>query len=338
LSQPLIQLVDVHKTHVSPSGDVAAIRGLDLNVAGGEIFGVIGESGAGKSTLIRLINLLERPTSGQVLIEGEDATALPPAALRALRRRVGMIFQHFNLLSSRTVAQNVALPLKLEGRLGRAEIGARVDALLARVGLEGQAERYPAQLSGGQKQRVGIARALACGPKILLCDEATSALDPQTTRQVLNLLAELNRELGLTIVLITHEMEVVRQVCGRVAILEQGRIVEQGKVIETFLHPTHEATRRLLAERGDEVEEASLAAPPGARLFRLTYHGAAVQAPLLGRIARETGVDYAILSGRVARIGEQPYGQLTLAFLGGDVDAALAGFKAAGVGIQELRP
>jgi D-methionine transport system ATP-binding protein len=337
LSQPLIQLIDVHKTYAAGSGAVAAIRGLDMDVGAGEIFGVIGESGAGKSTLIRLINLLERPSAGRVLVEGEDAVALSPPGLRALRRRVGMIFQHFNLLSSKTVAENVALPLKLEGRLDRAQIKVRVAALLDRVGLSGQADRYPAQLSGGQKQRVGIARALACEPKVLLCDEATSALDPQTTQQVLGLLAELNRELGLTIVLITHEMEVVRQVCDRVAILEQGRIVEQGPVIEVFLHPVHPTTRRLLAERGEEEEAAMVAGPPGARVFRLTYHGAAVRAPLLGRIARETGVDYAILSGRVARIGEEPYGQLTLSFLGGDVDAALAGFAAAGVGVQELR-
>jgi D-methionine transport system ATP-binding protein len=260
---------------------------------------------------------------------------MAPPALRALRRRIGMIFQHFNLLNSRTVAQNVALPLKLEGRLSRAEIQARVAALLVRVGLADQADRYPAQLSGGQKQRVGIARALACEPKVLLCDEATSALDPQTTHQVLGLLAELNRELGLTIVLITHEMEVVRQVCHRVAVLEQGRIVEQGPVIDVFLHPVHDAARRLLAERG-EADDAALALAPGARVFRLTYRGSAVRAPLLGRIARETGVDYAILSGRVARIGEEPYGQLTLSFLGGDVDAALAGFAAAGVGVREL--
>ena len=336
MPQPLIQLIDVHKTYATGSGDVVAIRGLDLSVADGEIFGVIGESGAGKSTLIRLINLLERPTAGQVLVDRAEATALAPAELRALRRRVGMIFQHFNLLSSKTVAENVALPLRLEGRLGRAEVAARVAALLDRVGLADQAGRYPAQLSGGQKQRVGIARALACGPRVLLCDEATSALDPQTTHQVLALLAELNRELGLTIVLITHEMEVVRQICHRVAILDQGRIVEQGEVIDVFLHPAHAVTRRLLAERGEDADAVALALAPGARVFRLTYHGAAVQAPLLGRIARETGVDYAILSGRVARIGKQPYGQLTLSFLGGDVDAALAGFAAAGVGIQEL--
>ena len=336
MPQPQIQLIDVHKTYASGSGDVAAIRGLDLSVAAGEIFGVIGESGAGKSTLIRLINLLERPSVGRVLIDAEDATALSPPDLRALRRRVGMIFQHFNLLSSKTVADNVALPLRLEGRLGRAEIQARVAALLERVGLADQARRYPAQLSGGQKQRVGIARALACSPKVLLCDEATSALDPQTTQQVLGLLAELNRELGLTIVLITHEMEVVRQVCHRVAILDQGRIVEQGEVIEVFLHPAHDVTRRLLAERGEDADQAAMAITPGARVFRLTYQGAAVRAPLLGRIARETGVDYAILSGRVSRIGEQPYSQLTLSFLGGDIDAALAGFAAAGVGVQEL--
>jgi D-methionine transport system ATP-binding protein len=304
LPEPQIQLIDVHKTYAAGGGAVAAIRGLDLQVAVGEVFGVIGESGAGKSTLIRLINLLERPTAGRVVVEGEDVTALSPARLRALRRRIGMIFQHFNLLSSRTVAENVALPLRLEGRLGRAEIASRVASLLDRVGLTSQAGRYPAQLSGGQKQRVGIARALACEPKVLLCDEATSALDPQTTQQVLRLLGELNRELGLTIVLITHEMEVIRQACRRVAVLEQGRVVEHGEVLDVFLHPAHEATRRLLAEAGGADDDALVAAPAGSRVFRLTYSGSAVQTPLLGRIARETGIDYAILSGRVARIGE----------------------------------
>lgn len=234
----MIQFQRLHKSYTVDGRQIVALHPLDLRIGPGEVFGIIGHSGAGKSTLIRLINRLEEPTGGRLLIGDEDVTALNSTGLRALRRRVGMIFQHFNLLSSRTVAGNVAFPLELAGT-PRAEIDARVAELLARVGLEQHATKYPAQLSGGQKQRVGIARALATRPQILLCDEATSALDPQTTASVLQLLAQINRELGLTIVLITHEMEVIRRVCDRVAVLDAGKLVETGPVTEVFLHPQH---------------------------------------------------------------------------------------------------
>jgi len=240
----MIRLVDVEKRYAGTGG--AALAGVSLEVVRGEVFGVIGQSGAGKSTLIRLINALERPTAGRVEVDGIDVAGLAPAALRVLRRRIGMIFQNFGLLSSRTVAANVAFPLKLAD-MPRAERDAKVAALLDRVGLTEHADKYPAQLSGGQKQRVGIARALATDPDILLCDEATSALDPETTRQVLALLRDLNRDLGLTIVLITHEMDVVRASCDRVAVLEQGRVVETGAVADIFAAPSHPATRRMLA-------------------------------------------------------------------------------------------
>ena len=240
----MIRLVDVEKRYAGSGG--AALAGVSLEVVRGEVFGVIGQSGAGKSTLIRLINALERPTAGRVEVDGIDVASLAPAALRVLRRRIGMIFQNFGLLSSRTVAANVAFPLKLAD-MPRAERDAKVAALLDRVGLTPYADKYPAQLSGGQKQRVGIARALATDPDILLCDEATSALDPETTRQVLALLRDLNRDLGLTIVLITHEMDVVRASCDRVAVLEQGRVVETGAVTDIFAAPSHPATRRMLA-------------------------------------------------------------------------------------------
>jgi len=240
----MIRLSDVHKHY--PGSGAAALAGVSLSVEPGEIFGVIGQSGAGKSTLIRMINALERPTSGRVEIDGVDIAALDPAGLRAMRRRIGMIFQNFGLLSSRTVAANIAFPLKLAG-LPRPEREARAAELIARVGLSDHAHKYPAQLSGGQKQRVGIARALATGPDILLCDEATSALDPETTRSVLALLRELNRELGLTIVLITHEMTVVRAICDRVAVLEAGLIVETGAVADVFADARHAATRSMLA-------------------------------------------------------------------------------------------
>ncbi len=308
-----------------------ALVDVSLEVAPGEVFGVIGQSGAGKSTLIRLINGIERPSLGRVITDGEDVGALEALALRNLRRRVGMIFQHFNLLSSKTVAANVAFPLKVAGA-PRAEIGPRVAELLDRVGLADQAQKYPAQLSGGQKQRVGIARALATGPKILLCDEATSALDPQTTEQILDLLARLNRDLGLTIVLITHEMEVIRRVCHRVAVLDAGALVESGEVAEVFLHPQHPVTRALVADAAGLVVAKGQGAGP---TLRLTFRGAATYEPILGRIARDTGVDYSILAGRIDRIRDEPYGQLLVSLVGGDVGEARARLIAAGVRVEE---
>nr|WP_272494198.1 methionine ABC transporter ATP-binding protein [Stenotrophomonas mori] len=328
----------MHKTYAVAGREVTALHPLDLTVAAGEVFGIIGHSGAGKSTLIRLINRLEEPSGGRVWVDGQDATALDAEGLRTLRRRIGMIFQHFNLLSARTVAGNVAFPLELAGT-PKAQVQARVAELLHTVGLEAHAGQYPAQLSGGQKQRVGIARALATGPKILLCDEATSALDPQTTASVLALLAKINRELGLTIVLITHEMDVIRRVCDRVAVLDAGRLVESGPVSEVFLHPRHPTTRRFVSE-SEHVDAAELHrgfAAVGGRIVRLTFLGADTYEPLLGHIARQTGVDYNILSGRIDRIKDTPYGQLTVALVGGDQDAAQAAFAGAGVHVEELR-
>ncbi|ELQ3330098.1 TPA: methionine ABC transporter ATP-binding protein, partial [Pseudomonas aeruginosa] len=302
-------------------------------------FGLIGHSGAGKSTLLRLINRLEEPSGGRILVEGEDVTALDAEGLRRFRQRVGMIFQHFNLLSSKTVADNIAMPLRLAGGFSRAEVDARVSELLARVGLSDHARKYPAQLSGGQKQRVGIARALACRPSILLCDEATSALDPQTTASVLQLLAEINRELKLTIVLITHEMDVIRRVCDQVAVMDGGAIVEQGDVADVFLHPQHPTTRRFVfeAERVDEDERHDDFAHVPGLILRLTFRGEATYAPLLGTVARQTGVDYSILSGRIDRIKDTPYGQLTLALVGGDLEAAMSQLNAADVHVEVLR-
>ena len=322
----MISFQSVGKTFARASAP--ALHDVTLQVQAGEVFGVIGQSGAGKSTLIRLINGLERPSVGTVLTDGEDVGALDAGALRALRRRVGMIFQHFNLLSSKTVAENVAYPLKVAG-VPKAQIGPKVAELLARVGLGDQAHKYPAQLSGGQKQRVGIARALANGPKILLCDEATSALDPQTTEQILDLLSELNRELSLTIVLITHEMEVIRRICHRVAVLDAGSVVESGEVAQVFLHPQHAVTRALVADAAG----LGAAATPGA--LRLTFRGQATYEPILGRIARDTGVDYSILAGRIDRIRDEPYGQLLVSLVGGDVAAARARLSAAGVRVEE---
>ncbi|RPY70640.1 methionine ABC transporter ATP-binding protein [Pseudomonas aeruginosa] len=335
----MIEFHDVHKTYRVAGREIPALQPTRLNIQAGQIFGLIGHSGAGKSTLLRLINRLEEPSGGRILVEGEDVTALDAEGLRRFRQRVGMIFQHFNLLSSKTVADNIAMPLRLAGGFSRAEVDARVSELLARVGLSDHARKYPAQLSGGQKQRVGIARALACRPSILLCDEATSALDPQTTASVLQLLAEINRELKLTIVLITHEMDVIRRVCDQVAVMDGGTIVEQGDVADVFLHPQHPTTRRFVfeAERVDEDERHDDFAHVPGLILRLTFRGEATYAPLLGTVARQTGVDYSILSGRIDRIKDTPYGQLTLALVGGDLEAAMSQLNAADVHVEVLR-
>ncbi|MFP8909823.1 methionine ABC transporter ATP-binding protein [Pseudomonas aeruginosa] len=335
----MIEFHDVHKTYRVAGREIPALQPTRLNIQAGQIFGLIGHSGAGKSTLLRLINRLEEPSGGRILVEGEDVTALDAEGLRRFRQRVGMIFQHFNLLSSKTVADNIAMPLRLAGGFSRAEVDARVSELLARVGLSDHARKYPAQLSGGQKQRVGIARALACRPSILLCDEATSALDPQTTASVLQLLAEINRELKLTTVLITHEMDVIRRVCDQVAVMDGGAIVEQGDVADVFLHPQHPTTRRFVfeAERVDEDERHDDFAHVPGLILRLTFRGEATYAPLLGTVARQTGVDYSILSGRIDRIKDTPYGQLTLALVGGDLEAAMSQLNAADVHVEVLR-
>ena len=335
----MIEFHNVHKTYRVAGKDIPALHPTSLRVENGQVFGLIGHSGAGKSTLLRLINRLEEPSGGQIKVDDEEVTALDANGLRRFRQQVGMIFQHFNLLASKTVADNVALPLTLAGELSRREIDARVAELLDRVGLADHAKKYPAQLSGGQKQRVGIARALATKPKILLCDEATSALDPQTTASVLQLLAEINRELNLTIVLITHEMDVIRRVCDQVAVMDAGVIVEQGPVAQVFLHHTHATTKRFVqeAEQVDEGEQRDVFAHVPGRIVRLTFQGEATYAPLLGTVARETGVDYSILAGRIDHIKDTPYGQLTLAITGGDMEAAFARFTAADVHMEVLR-
>ncbi len=337
----MIELRGVAKTYDSVKGRVVALDDVNLSIPPGEIFGVIGRSGAGKSTLIRCVNLLERPDAGQVLLDGRDLTALAPAELRSARRSVGMIFQHFNLLSSRTVFGNVALPLELRPRRAALEqfasalpeaalvappvqasddrlgIEATVRPLLELVGLADKAERYPAELSGGQKQRVGVARALANRPKVLLCDEATSALDPETTASILALLKDINRKLGLTIVLITHEMAVVRAICDRVAVLEQGRVVEQGGVFDVFTRPQTETTRAFMRElAGDEppvelLERArARSGEEPATLLRIGFTGPAADEPVLSQIARRFELDLNILRGRIEDIQGASFGDL----------------------------
>ncbi|WP_438434539.1 methionine ABC transporter ATP-binding protein [Gorillibacterium sp. sgz500922] len=311
----MIRLEHVSKQFTVKGAAVPALTDINLAVEPGEIFGIIGHSGAGKSTLIRCINLLERPTEGRVLVGGTDLTSLPERELQASRRKIGMIFQHFNLLSSATVADNIAFPLRLAKR-PKEEIDRRVSELVQLVGLEEQRNKYPAQLSGGQKQRVGIARALAADPQVLLCDEATSALDPQTTASILALLKDINRRFGLTIVLITHEMHVIRQVCDRLAVIQAGRIVESGPVLDVFLRPQHPTTREFIeqveesAELRDTLEREKAAGKRN--IIRLTFVGEKTYEPVLFETMRETGTSFAILQGTISRMKDTPYGQLVV--------------------------
>ena len=344
----MIDLRGITQTYQGPQGPVEALRGIDLAIQPGEVFGIIGKSGAGKSSLVRVINLLNRPTTGQVIVGGRDLTQLPEAALREARREIGMVFQHFNLLSSRTVFDNAALPLELAG-MDKAAIRARVSPLLELVGLAHLADRYPAQISGGQKQRVGIARALASRPKVLLSDEATSALDPETTRSILDLLRQVNRELGLTVVLITHQMQVIKQIADRVAVIEAGRIVEQGRVLDVFTRPQQAITKSLIDEILPQELPASvldhvrkLAGQLGAgrtgQLLRLSYAGDSAYQPILSQLIRQYGVDMSILHGQVDEIQDETFGSLAV-YASGEADSlrgAVAHLRAGGVEVEEV--
>jgi D-methionine transport system ATP-binding protein len=315
MAGPVIQLQCVDKTYPSTREGVHALRGIDLTVERGEIFGIIGRSGAGKSTLLRLLNLLERPTRGTVFIDGQDIASLGAADLRRLRQKIGVVFQHFNLLGSQSVYENVRLPLRVVGTLSAAEQRTRVHEVLELVGLADQVRSYPRQLSGGQRQRVGIARALANQPSVLLCDEATSALDPETTQSILQLLREVNQRLQLTIVLIAHSMDVIRATADRIAVIDHGRIVESGAVIDVFLKPAHPTTQSLLAESALEAQDAATPNWSGVargRVLRLTYKGAAVATPLLTSLSQELGLQISILQGSVGHIGSIPYGNLVV--------------------------
>ncbi|GMB81970.1 methionine ABC transporter ATP-binding protein [Shinella zoogloeoides] len=310
----------VTKRYGSTADAFLALDGVDMTVGRGAITGIIGRSGAGKSTLIRLVNGLEKATSGRVVVDGTDVGGLNDAGLRGLRREVGMIFQHFNLLSSRTAFDNVALPLEIAG-LDRAAIRAKVGPLLDLVGLGDKAERYPSELSGGQKQRVGIARALATAPKLLLSDEATSALDPETTQSILALLKQINADLGLTVLLITHEMEVVKTIASHVAVIDKGRIVEQGPTFDIFTAPRHETTKILLSSTlGTSLPEwlrSGVKAAPSAGdrvLVRLTFFGATAFQPLTARLVTEIGGNVNILAGSIEEIAGEPFGTLVVAY------------------------
>ena len=323
----MIKLNNITKIFTLPDKKLTALDNVSLHVPKGQICGVIGASGAGKSTLIRCVNLLERPTHGAVIIDDVDLTQLSDAELVKTRRQIGMIFQHFNLLTSRTVFENVALPLELENK-SKAEIQEKTTALLALVGLSDKHNVYPANLSGGQKQRVAIARALASDPKVLLCDEATSALDPATTQSILKLLKEINRTLGITILLITHEMEVVKRIWDQVAVIDKGRLIEQGTVSEIFSNPKTELAQEFISSTfhitlPEEYLENLSDTPKHAKsypIIKFEFTGRSVDAPLLSQASKKFGVELSILTSQIDYAGGVKFG-FTIAEVEGDEDA-----------------
>ncbi len=320
----MVELTHISKDFGKGQKQVHAVKDVSLSVGRGEIFGIIGFSGAGKSTLVRCINLLERPTAGDVTVDGKRLTELSPKELRRERKKIGMIFQHFNLMPSRTVAGNVAYPLRGSG-LSRKEIADRVQSLLTLVGIADKISAYPGQLSGGQKQRVAIARALANNPSVLLCDEATSALDPQATKAILHLLKHLNETLGITIILITHEMAVVKEICQRVAVMEHGRVVEEGEVFHVFAAPKQEITRRFIHTTSNLQKVEDLIAEhspvvrlqPGEVIVRLSYLQKNVSEPLISTVSQKFGISLNIIFADITIVQDAPIGG-TVAIISGD--------------------
>ena len=342
----MIELTHISKDFASGGRTVHAVQDVSLLIGKGEIFGIIGFSGAGKSTLVRCINLLERPTSGSVTVDGKEMTALSARELRQARKKIGMIFQHFNLMPSRTVFGNVAYPLRGSG-LSREQIADKVHRLLELVGIGDKAEAYPKQLSGGQKQRVAIARALANDPNVLLCDEATSALDPQTTKAILRLLKNLNEKLGITVVIITHEMAVVKEICDRVAVMEHGRVVEQGEVFNVFADPRQEITRSFihttsnLRKIEELIEEDSpvVQLKPGELIVRLSYIQRNVSEPLISTVSRKFDLVLNIIFSDIAIVQNAPIGG-TVAIISGEreqITQAIAYLIEKNVGVEVIR-
>ena len=320
----MIELSGIVKTYESAAGKVTALRGIDLTIERGDIYGIIGRSGAGKSTLIRCINMLEHPTKGSVIVDGKDLTKMKEGELRRARKDIGMIFQHFNLLSSATVYDNIAFPLRL-AHMPEKKIQEKVAPLLTLTGLEGMGGRYPAELSGGQKQRVGIARALASEPKVLLSDEATSALDPQTTKSILALMRNINKKLGLTIVIITHEMQVIKDICTKVAVIDGGGIAEEGSVIDVFTNPQQPITKEFIsallsnelpaAFRGGKVE--STYSEDAYLLLRLTFLGKSADDPVIAEMIRRCrDIEVTLLFGNLDQIQSVPFGRMIIGLRG----------------------
>lgn len=342
----MIELTHISKDFASGGRTVHAVQDVSLLIGKGEIFGIIGFSGAGKSTLVRCINLLERPTSGSVTVDGKEMTALSARELRQARKKIGMIFQHFNLMPSRTVFGNVAYPLRGSG-LSREQIADKVHRLLELVGIGDKAEAYPKQLSGGQKQRVAIARALANDPNVLLCDEATSALDPQTTKAILRLLKNLNEKLGITVVIITHEMAVVKEICDRVAVMEHGRVVEQGEVFNVFADPRQEITRSFIHTTSNlrkieeliEEESPVVQLKPGELIVRLSYIQRNVSEPLISTVSRKFDIVLNIIFSDIAIVQNAPIGG-TVAIISGEraqITQAIAYLIEKNVGVEVIK-
>ena len=322
----MIKLTDVAKTYDTANGPVQALKDINLEIKRGEIYGIIGLSGAGKSTLVRCINMLERPTSGSVLVDGRELTTMSEAELREARKDIGMIFQHFNLLSSSTVYDNIAFPLKLAGK-SKQQIKDKVEPLLKLVGLENKAHQYPSQLSGGQKQRVGIARALANDTKILLCDEATSALDPQTTKAILKLIKDINKKLQLTVVVITHEMQVIKELCDKVAVIDHGVIAEQGTVLDIFTNPQQLITKEFMSVlSSNELPAAYRSCTPSREysrdaklLLRLTFIGESADNPVIANLIRSfPDLEVSILFGDLDQIQLVPFGRMIIGLSGAE--------------------
>ena len=340
----MIELRHIVKRFESKAGTVTAVNDVSLHIEKGEVFGIIGFSGAGKSTLVRCINLLERPTSGEVLIDGADITKLAAKELRGVRQKIGMIFQHFNLMPSRTVYENIEMPLKLTN-LSAEERREKIRSLLELVELADKSEAYPSQLSGGQKQRVAIARALANDPKVLLCDEATSALDPKTTRSILKLLREVNSRLGITIVVITHQMDVVKFICDRAAVMEHGRVVEEGTILDIFANPKAPVTKGFIDSASnvddlyDMLEDAEGRGVTHGTVYLLTYAGASAGKPLMTEIFKQFGVSANIIFGNIEILKGTPLGKLAVTLEGDaeNVVSAVEFIKTHGVRIEEVK-
>ena len=316
----MIELQHVSKTFETAGGRVDALKDVSLTIASGDIYGIIGMSGAGKSTLVRCINMLERPTSGKVIVNGQQLDAMTAAQLRAARREITMIFQRFNLLMQRTCLQNICFPMELAG-VKKADAEKRARELLEVVGLPDKANAYPAQLSGGQKQRIAIARALATDPKVLLCDEATSALDPNTTHAILTLIKDINKKLGITVVVITHQMSVVEEICDHVAILDGGVVVEEGSVQEIFSNPKTPAAKRLVAPNGGSAARDLSSFAPDDHVVRVTFNGSSTAKPLVASLAAEKGILVSVLSADTRDLSGQCYGSMLLK-LPADVEQA----------------
>jgi len=337
----MIHINRVKKIYPSKNGEVRAVDNVDLEINQGEIFGVIGYSGAGKSTLIRMLNGLEIPTEGSVTVAGHEVSKIKGSRLRQARQEISMIFQHFNLLWSRTVKENISFPLEIAG-VKKANRDKKADELIKLVGLEGRENAYPSQLSGGQKQRVGIARALASDPKVLLCDEATSALDPQTTDAILDLLVDINKRLGLTIVLITHEMHVIRKICHRVAVMENGKVVESGPVINVFKHPQEEITKRFVQqviepEETKDTIEHLLAQYKSGSIVMLGFVGENAEQPIITKLIRSFDITVNIIQGKISPTQNGSYGTLYIHLDGAEKEQALQFLQSQEISVEVIK-